>query len=129
MSRVIRKPPLWFPTRSDTHPAVQAKKIARGWTFWIQKVEKLYYPCSENKKALISFALTAKLICAFVYAFAKCWVSHGATHIFELGQFKSGFPHRSDVVISHPMTYLFSTVSSQNSFKPGVLLMGHGQTV
>ena len=29
-------------------------------------------------KALISFAVTAKLICAFVFAYADCWLSHGA---------------------------------------------------
>ena len=29
-------------------------------------------------KALISFAVTAKLICAFVFAYAECWFSHGA---------------------------------------------------
>ena len=28
-------------------------------------------------KALISFAVTAKLICTFVFAYAKCWFSHG----------------------------------------------------
>ena len=27
-------------------------------------------------KALISFAVTAKLICVFVFAYAKCWFSH-----------------------------------------------------
>ena len=27
-------------------------------------------------KALISFAVTAKLICAFVFAYAGCWFSH-----------------------------------------------------
>ena len=29
-------------------------------------------------KALISFAVTAKLICAFVFAYAKCLFSHAA---------------------------------------------------
>ena len=29
-------------------------------------------------KALISFAVTAKLICVFVFAYAKCWFSHDA---------------------------------------------------
>ena len=29
-------------------------------------------------KALISFAVTAKLICVFVFANAKCWFSHDA---------------------------------------------------
>ena len=30
---------------------------------------------------LISFAVTAKLICTFVFAYADCWLSHGAAHI------------------------------------------------
>ena len=34
-------------------------------------------------KALISFAVTAKLICVFVFAYADCWFSHEAAHIFE----------------------------------------------
>ena len=40
---------------------------------------ELYYPSSETK-ALISFAVTGKLICAFVFASADCWFSHGAAH-------------------------------------------------
>ena len=32
-------------------------------------------------KALISFAVTANLICAFVFAFADCWFSHAAAHV------------------------------------------------
>ena len=32
-------------------------------------------------KALISFAVTAKLICAFVFAHANCWFSHDVAHI------------------------------------------------
>ena len=34
-------------------------------------------------KALISFAVTAKLICAFVFAYADCWFSHGAAHLLH----------------------------------------------
>ena len=34
-------------------------------------------------KALISFAVTAKLICVFVFAYAKCWFSHDAAHFIE----------------------------------------------
>ena len=45
------KPTMWFPNRFDTNRAVQSHKIPRGWKFWIQKVEELYYPCSENKGA------------------------------------------------------------------------------
>ena len=32
-------------------------------------------------KALISFAVTAKLICAFVFAYADCWFSHEVAHL------------------------------------------------
>ena len=32
-------------------------------------------------KALISFVVTAKLICNFVFAFKDCWFSHGAAQM------------------------------------------------
>ena len=32
-------------------------------------------------KALISFAVTVKLICIFVFAYADCWFSHAAAHL------------------------------------------------
>ena len=32
-------------------------------------------------KALISLAVTAKLICTFVFAYADCWFSHGAAQM------------------------------------------------
>ena len=32
-------------------------------------------------KALISFAVTVKLICVFVFAYAKIWFSHSAAHL------------------------------------------------
>ena len=31
-------------------------------------------------KTLISFAVTAKLICVFVFAYANCWFSHAKAH-------------------------------------------------
>ena len=54
--------------------------MARGLKFWIKKVKGLDCVCSENK-ALISFAVTAKLICVFVFAYAKRWFSHEAAHL------------------------------------------------
>ena len=51
LSRNIRKPTMWFLTRSDTNQAVQPLEMARGLKFWIKEVEGLYYPCSENKGA------------------------------------------------------------------------------
>ena len=40
----------------------------------------MYCP-SSKKKALISFAVTAKLIWVFVFAYAERWFSHDAAHI------------------------------------------------
>ena len=51
LSRLVGKPTMWFPNRSDTNRAVQAQSMARDWKFWIEKVEELYYPLSENKGA------------------------------------------------------------------------------
>ena len=31
MSRLVRKPTMWFPYRSDTNQVVQAQKMARDW--------------------------------------------------------------------------------------------------
>ena len=51
MSRLMGKPRMWFPNRSDTNRPVQAQKTARSMKFRIKEVEGLYYPCSENKGA------------------------------------------------------------------------------
>ena len=51
MMGLMRKPTMWFLNRPDTNQAVQTQKMARGWKFWISKVEEQYYPCSENKGA------------------------------------------------------------------------------
>ena len=81
----MRKPTICVPTRSDPNRAVQSQKMVRGLIFWIKKVEELYYPCSENKGAdQISFAVTAKLVCAFVFAYANCRFSHAAAKIKQV---------------------------------------------
>ena len=42
-------------------------------------------------EALISFVVTAKLICVFVFAYADCWFSHEAAQIKDWSGFnKSG---------------------------------------
>ena len=71
MSHCTRKPTMWFRNKSDTNPALQALKMARGGKFWIKNVEELYYPCSENKGA-------------FVFAYADSWFSDAAAHICML---------------------------------------------
>ena len=39
---------------------------------------------AAKTKALISFAVTAKLICVFVFAYAKRWFSHDAAQMSSL---------------------------------------------
>ena len=47
----MRKPVFGISDQVRHKPAVQSHKIARGLTFCIKEVERLYYPCSENKEA------------------------------------------------------------------------------
>ena len=42
-------------------------------------------------KVLISFAVTAKLICTFVFASADCWFSHVVAHLCKNAIFVSIF--------------------------------------
>ena len=51
MSRLVGKPTMWFPNRSDTKRPVQSQKTATSLKFWMYVEERLYYPCSENKGA------------------------------------------------------------------------------
>ena len=80
----MRKPTFWFPTWSDTNQAVQLQKVARGLKIRIQKVDVSFYLIIyvAKTKALISFKVTEKLICVFVFAYAKRWFSHDAAQIF-----------------------------------------------
>ena len=71
------KPTMWFLNRSDINRAVQPQKTARSLKFQIYEEDGLYFPVAKTK-ALISFAVTAKLICDFVFAHANCWFSHEA---------------------------------------------------
>ena len=79
------KPTMWFPNRSDTNRSVQSLKQVRSLKFWIEEEEEVYDPCSENKGAdqlRGRFAVTAKLICFFFFAYADCWFSHEASQNF-----------------------------------------------
>ena len=75
----------WFSgvlTWSHTDRAVQPHKMARGLKFRIQEVEGSHYIRVVKTKVLISFAVTAKLICVFVFAYAKKkWFSHNVAHL------------------------------------------------
>ena len=48
--------------------------------FGFRKKRNCTIPVAKTK-ALISFAVTAKLISAFVFAYADCWFSHAAAQI------------------------------------------------
>ena len=37
--------------------------------------------CVAKIKTLVSFAVTAKMICIFVFAYADCWFSGAAAHM------------------------------------------------
>ena len=39
---------------------------------------------NQKTKVLISFAVTAKLVCAFVFALAFCWFSYAVAHFTML---------------------------------------------
>ena len=52
----------------------------KAWNFGFKKKRNGTILVAKTK-ALISFAVTAKLICAFLYAKAKIWFSHAAAQL------------------------------------------------
>ena len=63
------------------------------WNFRFRK-ESDCTICVAKTKALISFAVTAKLICAFVFAYAKSRFSHDMAHFSfnkSISFMKSGY--------------------------------------
>ena len=70
-----------FPTRSDTNKAVQPQKM--GYRFEIFGFRKKR-DCAiylGKTKALIVCAVTAQLICAFVFEYAKSRFSHDVAQL------------------------------------------------
>ena len=78
----MRKPTFLFPTRSDTNQAqaVQHRRWLEACNFGFRKERDCTIHVAKTK-ALISFAFTAKLICIFVFAYAKNRFSHNEAHI------------------------------------------------
>ena len=73
MSHVMRKPIMWFPNKSGTNLAVKHRRWLQvenfGWKKqWICTIGVV------KTKALISFTVTAMLICAFVFLLCKMLV-------------------------------------------------------
>ena len=69
LSRDARKPVFGVSlvTGSDTNRPIQSQKQGRSLKFRIYEDEKFTIRVAKTK-ALISFAVSAKLICAFVFA-------------------------------------------------------------
>ena len=73
------KPTMWFPNWSHTDH--RRRLVASSMRFWFEEEEELYYVCVAKTKALVGFVVTAKLVCAFVIAYADCWFSNEVTHV------------------------------------------------
>ena len=67
-----------FLIRPETNQAVQPQKMASSLKFWILED---CTACIAETMALISFLVSTKLVCAFVFAYANCWFSDVAAHI------------------------------------------------
>ena len=70
-------------------------------------------------KVLISCAVTAQLICVFVFAYANCWFSH-AKAIFSSTEKLSTLKIVYDICIKMytlAATYIFTNISNNSSHK------------
>ena len=66
--------------------------------------------CVAKTKTLINFAVTAKLICVFVFAYAKSRFSHKAAHIIELNTLLTPFNRNLGFALSHTQNCPFDNV-------------------
>ena len=81
LSRNVRKPTMWILTRSDTNQGVQSLEMARGLKFCNLGSRGDCTIQVAKTKVLISFAVTAKLICVFVFVYAKRLFSHDSAQL------------------------------------------------
>ena len=79
MISVTRKPVFEVSDQANTNRAVQKQKMVGGLNFGFRKKRNCTIYGAKTK-ALISFAATAQLICAFDFAYAKIRFSHGVAH-------------------------------------------------
>ena len=67
-------------------------------------------------KALISFAVTANLICVFLFAYADCWFSHEVAHLsYDVTVFQWITSCNNSVMTTHILTLLPEYVPSLTS--------------
>ena len=77
----MRKPTIWVSDRSDTKTSLYSlRKHGEAWNFGFKKKRDCTVRVAKTK-ALISFAVTTKLVCAFVFAYADYWFSDATAHL------------------------------------------------
>ena len=82
---------MWFLNRSDTN-RFKHRRWLEAEKFGFRKKRNCTIRVAKTK-ALISFVITAKLICVFVFAYANCWFSHEAAHMFTNEVTKDSFSY------------------------------------
>ena len=85
MSHLLRKPTKWFPNSPTQIRLYSHRSRLETLNFGIKKKRKCTI-CVAKTKVLISFEVTAKLICVFVFAYADHWFSHEEAQILNLQQ-------------------------------------------
>ena len=70
----MRKPTIWVSTSPTQTKLYNHRRRLEVSNFGFKKNRNCTI-CVAKSKAVISFAVTAKLICAFVFAYADCWFS------------------------------------------------------
>ena len=94
-----------FLTRSNTNRTVQPQKMARGLKF---RKKRDCTICVAKTKALISCAVTAQLICDFVFAYAKSHFSHEVAHIYQYSVQEKLFIKESSN--KSPLNHIFGVI-------------------
>ena len=92
----MRKPTILVPTETRLY---NHRRRLEVWNFGFTKKSKCTIRVAKTK-ALISFAVTAKLICAFVFAYANCWFSNAAAHIIVHFKEIKSEQNRSNTIFS-----------------------------
>ena len=82
MNVCVRKPTIWGfrPGPTQTSLYSHRSRLEAG-NFGFKKKRNCTIRVAKTKM-LISFAVTAKLVCVFVFAYAYCWFSHEAAQNF-----------------------------------------------
>ena len=96
-----------------------------AWNFGFKKKRNSTIRVAKTK-ALISFAVTMKLICVFVFACANCWFSHEAAQIlllqkyFRIIHFFMSIHHIHNLYFYKKWTNICTTLFKQYNLKKDI---------